>query len=101
MSVWSERLTKARLMHERLNSYADYINQPHVTETGAIRWLGQAGLNSTVPMPALPGMPHQEDGTLRGTAPTPGQHTRALLAKHGYAEAEIETLLRQGIIAAP
>ena len=100
-TVWSERLTKARLMHERLNSYTDYINQPHVKQTGAIRWLGQAGLNSTVPMPALPGMPHQEDGTLRGTAPTPGQHTRALLAKHGYAEAEIETLLRQGIIAAP
>ena len=27
---WSQRLTEARLMHERLNSYADFLDQPHV-----------------------------------------------------------------------
>ncbi|MBS0220888.1 MAG: CoA transferase [Proteobacteria bacterium] len=99
-TVWSERLTRARLMHERLNSYADFITQPHVKETGLIQWLDQAGLSTAVPVPALPGMPRQENGTPRGTAPVPGQHTRALLAEHGYAEAEISALLGQGIVAA-
>ena len=28
--TWSKRLTEARLMHERLNSYADFLDQPHV-----------------------------------------------------------------------
>jgi crotonobetainyl-CoA:carnitine CoA-transferase CaiB-like acyl-CoA transferase len=65
-----------------------------------IQWLDQAGLSPAVPVPALPGMLRQENGTPRGTAPVPGQHTRALLAEHGYAEAEISALLGQGIVAA-
>lgn len=97
---WSELLAKGRLMHERLNSYADFMAQPHVKESGLIQWLGQAGLNAAVPVPALPGMARQVDGTPRGTAPVPGQHTRALLAEHGYAAAEIEMLLSQGVVAA-
>jgi crotonobetainyl-CoA:carnitine CoA-transferase CaiB-like acyl-CoA transferase len=99
-TIWNERLTRARLMHERLNNYADFVAQPHVKETGLIQWLGQAGLNAAVPVPSLPGMPRQENGTPRGTAPMPGQHTRALLAEHGYAEAEIEALLSKGAVAA-
>ncbi len=43
-AVWSKRLTEARLMHERLNSYAEFLDQPHVRETGLIQWLTQAGL---------------------------------------------------------
>ena len=97
--VWSERLTRARLMHERLNSYADYIVQPHVKATGAIHWLSQAGLDNAVPMPALPGLPPLEDGMPRATAPVTGQHTRAILAEHGYADAEIEALIAQGVLA--
>jgi crotonobetainyl-CoA:carnitine CoA-transferase CaiB-like acyl-CoA transferase len=37
-SVWSQRFTEARLMHERLNSYAEFLDQPHVRETGLIQW---------------------------------------------------------------
>ena len=97
--VWSERLTRARLMHERLNSYADYIVQPHVKATGAIHWLSQAGLDNPVPMPALPGLPPLQDGTPRATAPVTGQHSRAILAEHGYADAEIDALIAQGVLA--
>ena len=35
-AVWSKRLTEARLMHERLNSYAEFLDQPHVREAGLI-----------------------------------------------------------------
>ena len=98
--VWSKRLTEARLMHERLNSYAEFLDQPHVRETGLIQWLTQAGLNQPVPVPTLPGMLHQLDGTPRATAPVTGQHTASVLVEHGFSEAEIEALLAQGAVAA-
>lgn len=98
-AVWNRRLTEAGLMHERLNSYAEFLDQPHVRETGLIQWLTQAGLNRPVPVPALPGMLAPADGTPRGTAPVTGQHTAEILAAHGYAAAEIDSLLAQGAIA--
>jgi crotonobetainyl-CoA:carnitine CoA-transferase CaiB-like acyl-CoA transferase len=99
-AVWTERLSKARLMHQRVNSYADFLDQPQVRETGLIQWLAQAGLNQEVPVPALPGMPRQAVGTLRGTAPATGEHTAAILADHGFSPAEIDKLLAQGVVAA-
>ena len=89
-AVWNKRLTEARLMHERLNSYAEFLDQPHVRETGLIQWLTQAGLNRPVPVPALPGMLRQAEGTPRGTAPVTGQHTADVLAEHGFSAAEID-----------
>jgi crotonobetainyl-CoA:carnitine CoA-transferase CaiB-like acyl-CoA transferase len=99
-SVWSQRFTEARLMHERLNSYAEFLDQPHVRETGLIQWLTQAGLNRPVPVPTLPGMLRQAEGTPRGTAPVTGQHTADVLSEHGFSTAEIATLLAQGTVAA-
>jgi len=96
---WSEKLTAAKLMHERLNSYADFIDQPHVKETGLIHWLEQAGVPTKVPVPALPGMLPPTPGTARAEAPVPGQHSRAVLGEHGYTDAEIDTLLNNGTIA--
>lgn len=95
-----DRLTKARLMHEKLNSYADFLAQPHVKESGLIQWLSQAGFNQPVPVPALPGMLPQRDGTPRGTAPVTGQHTAEILGQHGYGQAEIDSLMARGIVAA-
>jgi crotonobetainyl-CoA:carnitine CoA-transferase CaiB-like acyl-CoA transferase len=94
-----ERLTRARLMHEKLNSYADFLDQPHVKESGLIQWLSQAGFKRPVPVPALPGMLPQLDGTPRGIAPVTGQHTAEILRQHGYAEAEVESLMAKGIVA--
>ena len=99
-AVWNERLTKARLMHERVNSYADFLDQPQVRETGLIQWLVQPGINQEVPMPALPGTPRQAVGSLRGTAPATGEHTAAVLAEHGYSAAEIKKLMADGVVAA-
>jgi len=96
---WSRRLTAARLMHERLNSYADFIEQPHVRETGLIQWLAQAGVKDKVPVPTLPGTPPQAPGTPRAIAPVPGQHTEAILGEHGFAAAEIAQLLSTGTVS--
>ncbi|MFO1081509.1 MAG: CoA transferase [Reyranellaceae bacterium] len=97
---WNRRLTEARLMHERLNTYAQFIEQPQVRESGLIQWLHQAGFRQPVPVPALPGMLPQVDGTPRGTAPVTGQHTRPVLAEHGFSAAEIDRLIADGVVAA-
>jgi crotonobetainyl-CoA:carnitine CoA-transferase CaiB-like acyl-CoA transferase len=99
-AAWSERLTEARIMHERLNSYAEFLDQPQVRETGLIQWLSQAGVAQPVPVPALPGTPPAPDGTPRAEAPVPGQHTEVILAEHGFAPHEIAALLAQGTVAA-
>jgi crotonobetainyl-CoA:carnitine CoA-transferase CaiB-like acyl-CoA transferase len=96
---WNRRLTDARLMHERLNSYAEFLEQPHVQETGLIQWLAQTGLNRPVPVPTLPGQLPPVDGTPRAAAPVTGQHTRAILAEHAYGEGDIDALLSQGTVA--
>jgi crotonobetainyl-CoA:carnitine CoA-transferase CaiB-like acyl-CoA transferase len=98
-AMWSERFTEGQLMHERLNSYADFIDQPHVRETGLIQWLAQAGVGQPVPVPTLPGTPPQAHGTSRALAPVPGQHTQAILAEHGFDAGEIAALLSQGTVA--
>jgi crotonobetainyl-CoA:carnitine CoA-transferase CaiB-like acyl-CoA transferase len=97
---WSARFTSARLMHERLNSYADFLAQPHVKESGLIQWLAQAGVDQPVPVPALPGTPVQRDGTPRGTAPLTGQHTAEILLQHGYAQSDVDSLMAKGVVAA-
>ena len=36
---WSDRLAAERIMHEQLNSYTGFLEQPHVEASGAIAWL--------------------------------------------------------------
>ena len=96
---WTLRLTEARIMHERLNSYAEFIDQPHVRETGLMQWLEQAGVPQPVPVPALPGTPPPAAGTPRAEAPLPGQHTQAILAEHGFSPHDIATLIADGTVS--
>jgi crotonobetainyl-CoA:carnitine CoA-transferase CaiB-like acyl-CoA transferase len=100
-AVWNCRLTRVELLHERLNSYSEFMDQQHVKDTGLFQWSRQAGPEVPVPVPALPGLPRRDDGTLRAEAPVPGQHTRAVLAEHGYDQTEIETLIGEGTVSAP
>jgi crotonobetainyl-CoA:carnitine CoA-transferase CaiB-like acyl-CoA transferase len=95
------RLVDARIMHERLNSYMEFLTQPHVEETGVIAWLNQAGLTQPAPMPNLPGLPPLIDGTARATAPTCGEHTQDLLREHGYSPAQIADLAARGVVGGP
>jgi crotonobetainyl-CoA:carnitine CoA-transferase CaiB-like acyl-CoA transferase len=99
-AVWNGRLTRVELLHERLNSYSEFMDQQHVKDTGLFQWLRQVGLEAPVPVPALPGLPSQNDGTVCAEAPVPGQHTRAVLTEHGYDDVEIATLIGEGTVSA-
>ena len=94
----AERLAAARIMHERPNSYADFLAQPQVKATNLIQWLTQPGVPQPVPLPALPGTTTLVDGSPAATAPVCGQHTDAVLREHGYSGDEIAALVARGAI---
>ncbi|HPA89352.1 MAG TPA: CoA transferase [Quisquiliibacterium sp.] len=95
---WSRRFTRAKLLHERVNRYADFLKEPQVAATGAVAWLDQPGVSQAVPVPNVPGTAPAENGTPRSTSPACGQHTREVLREHGYADAEIDALVAQGVV---
>ncbi len=77
---WSRRLRAARLMHQRVNDYLDFLRHPQVEATGAIAWVDQPGVG-TVPVPNVPGLPALISGSPRAVAPALDQHGREILAE--------------------
>ena len=95
---WSQRLAEANVMHERVNRYADFVEEPQVQATGLISWLEQAGVPRKVPVANLPGMARFADGSPLATAPVVGQHTAQVLAECGYSASDIAGLAARGVI---
>ena len=101
-TAWlAERLTAHGIMNGRVNSYEEFLQEEQVAATGIMSWLDQPGVPEPVPMPNIPGLPPFESGTKRAHAPRLGEHTREVLAEHGYAGAEIADLLDRKVIGAP
>jgi crotonobetainyl-CoA:carnitine CoA-transferase CaiB-like acyl-CoA transferase len=78
----SARLRGARLMHQKVNTYLEFLEHPHVVATGAVSWIEQPGLGR-LPVPAVPGLPPLTPGTPRAVAPSLDQHRKEILAELG------------------
>ena len=77
---WSARLREARLMHQPVQDYLEFLKHPHVEATGAVAWLQQPGVGQ-VPVPRAPGLAPFVDGSPRATAPSLDQHRDDILAQ--------------------
>jgi len=95
---WSARLTEARIMHEAINAYGDFLAHPHVRAADAVAWLAQPAVPQPVPMANIVGLPAFESGTARALAPGLGQHTAAILRAHGITDERIAELGASGVI---
>lgn len=97
---WSERLREADIMHERLNSFREFVAQPQAEAIKLFSWLRLTDVPEPVPIPNVAGIARCEDGSLRSRTPVPGEHTRAIMEEHGYGADEIAGLLDRKVIAA-
>ena len=95
---WSAKLTANRIMHESLNSYGEFLKQPHVGESGAVAWTHHPHVPQAIPLPNLIGMVPFQDGTARTVSPAKGEDGETILAEHGYSVSEINTLKAEGVL---
>src|ERR1700733_12900541 len=98
-AIEQERLTARGIMNGRVNSYQEFLQEEQVAATGIMSWLAQPGVPELVPMPNIPGLPAFESGTKRAHAPALGEHTREVLAEHGYTREEIDGLFADRVVA--
>ncbi|MBN8903836.1 MAG: CoA transferase [Rhodospirillales bacterium] len=97
----ADRLTARGIMNGRVNTYEEFLQEEQVAATGIMSWLDQPGVPEKVPMPNIPGLPPFESGTKRAHAPMVGEHSREVLAEHGYSAAEIAGLFDKKVVAEP
>lgn len=76
----SARLRGARLMHQKVNTYLEFLDDPHVKATGAVTWIEQPGLGR-LPIPSVPGLAPLVSGSPRAVAPSLDQHRKEILAE--------------------
>ncbi len=98
-TTWlAERLSERGIMNGRVNSYEEFLKEEQVAATGIMAWLQQPGVPELVPMPNIPGLPPFVSGSKRAHAPTLGEHTREVLAEHGYSGDEIGALFAKQVV---
>ena len=95
---WQAVLTEARIQHEKLQSYREYVDHPQTQAVEAVARLPQAGSDAEWPVPNVPGLPRMAPGQANAASPTLGQHTRQVLSDLGYGEEAIEKLAADGVI---
>ena len=95
---WLERLSAEDVLCNRVNTIGDWLQDEHAAVNA---WAPRteapgAGL---IPALAVPGVVPPAPGDPRAHWPGLGEHTRALLAAHGYTQAQIDAMLAAGAAA--
>ena len=80
-AYWSERLREADIMHERLNSFREFLRHPQAEAIGLVSWLEPPGTPEPIPVPNIAGIAPFAKGTPRATPPLLGQHTTEVLRR--------------------
>jgi crotonobetainyl-CoA:carnitine CoA-transferase CaiB-like acyl-CoA transferase len=98
-AYWAGLLRKADIMHERLNTFREFLRQPQTEAINLISWLEIAGAPEPVPVPNVAGIATLAPGTPRATTPVLGQHTSQVLLDHGFSAADIAALIEGKVVS--
>jgi crotonobetainyl-CoA:carnitine CoA-transferase CaiB-like acyl-CoA transferase len=95
---WAERLRAADIMHERLNSFREFLGHPQAEEIDLVSWLELDGAPQAVPVPNIAGMAPFSEGSPRASSPVLGRHTTEILREGGFAAADIAALIERKVV---
>lgn len=99
LDYWKEKLDAADMIWAPLMRPGDVAKDPQAIASGAYVNVPENGGDGTFLAPASPiRFPGADDGP-KGPSPELGEHTLAVLKKHGYSDAEIEALKASKTIA--
>jgi crotonobetainyl-CoA:carnitine CoA-transferase CaiB-like acyl-CoA transferase len=96
---WIACLGQADVLANRVNSYVDFLGDPHVAATHTVTWVEQPAVGR-IPIAGMPGAARPNQGA-PAIAPAIGEHSRAVLAELGLGTAEIDTLFAEGVAVEP
>lgn len=88
-AVLSAKLTDARILHERVNNYVEFLDHPQVQETGLVSWLDHKGVGR-VPLPNIPGLQPFDVMGEKAISPGIGEHSREILSELGYSAEQVD-----------
>ncbi len=90
-------LTKLRMLHERINSYSDFMNHEQTKQMGTLFWHEYPDVER-FPLANIPGAQRLGANKAMLRSPLLGQDTAEILREHGYSGAEISALEAAGAI---
>lgn len=92
-----DRLLDAGVPVAEVQDVAEAAHDDHLRERGAVREVENVD-GSPVLAAGLPARLSETPGGIEDGPPRTGEHTRDVLAQHGYDEREIERLLDDGVV---
>ncbi len=97
---WIAILQPKEVFCERVNNYTDYLEHPHVKESGAVDWIEQEGVGR-LPVANIAGLPRASEHPPQQHAPRVGEDGPDILRELGYSAGEIEAMFAKGGVKAP
>jgi crotonobetainyl-CoA:carnitine CoA-transferase CaiB-like acyl-CoA transferase len=92
---WIDAFERHDVLCGPVQDYGSFLEDPHVRGLGLEATL-QGGAFEGLPFTLLPGT--AAAGTRLPAPPRLGEHTREILAEHGYSQSEIDRLVQDGTI---
>ncbi len=97
--AFCNELIKLRMLHERINSYSEFMHHEQTKQMNALLWHDYPGFGP-IPIANIPGARRLGGDAQLLHAPLLGEHTAEILSQHGYGAAEISALEKAGAINA-
>ena len=99
MSDLQSALTAGDVLHAPVNDYRRYLDDDHVTVTGAVIWVDHPVVGR-IPLHRIPGLDPPTSGSPAAHSPAVGEHTRAVLEEIGLTPGAIAALEAAGVARA-